>query len=320
LRTFDRFKQGAVRDYRVEFPEPTEMNHVETNVLGLVAKLHPEPFAALDEYFARHQDFLDPTICRFDREVQFYVSYLEHMKRLEAAGLSFCYPQVTNRTKEVFATETFDLALATKLALEKVAIVANDFSLTGAERIFVVSGPNQGGKTTFARMFGQLHHLAGIGCPVPGQEARLYLYDQLFVQFKREEELDNMTGKLENDLLRLKDALSRATPESIVILNEIFACTTLQDSIFLGTKVMEELITLDVLAVFVSFVEELASIATSVVSMASTIVPENPAERTYKVIRKPADGLAYALAIAEKYRVTYDDLKRRVLGGVHPLV
>jgi len=313
LRTFDRFKQGAVRDYRVEFPEPTEMNHVETNVLGLVAKLHPEPFAALDEYFARHQDFLDPTICRFDREVQFYVSYLEHMKRLEAAGLSFCYPQVTNRTKEVFATETFDLALATKLALEKVAIVANDFSLTGAERIFVVSGPNQGGKTTFARMFGQLHHLAGIGCPVPGQEARLYLYDQLFVQFEREEELDNMTGKLENDLLRLKDALSRATPESIVILNEIFASTTLQDSIFLGTKVMEELITLDVLAVFVSFVEELASIATSVVSMASTIVPENPAERTYKVIRKPADGLAYALAIAEKYRVTYDDLKRRVL-------
>jgi len=313
LRIFDRFKQGAVKDYRVSFREPAEMNHVETNVLGLVAKLFPEPFAALDGYFSRHQGFLDPTIQRFDREIQFYISYLEYLHRFESTGLSFCYPEVTQQTKEVLATETFDLALATYLVANAATVVTNDFFLEGVERIFVVSGPNQGGKTTFARMFGQLHHLAGIGYPVPGREARLFLYDQLFVQFEREEDLGNMIGKLEDDLVRVKDILARATPESIVVLNEIFASTTLQDSVFLGTKVMQELIELDVLAVFVTFVEELASLAPSTVSMVSTIVPDNPAERTYKVIRKSADGLAYALAIAEKYGVTYEDLKKRVL-------
>jgi DNA mismatch repair protein MutS len=311
-KTFERFQQGAVKDYRVRYRTWPGMNHVGAQIAALVARLFTDEFTALAGFCQRHAGFADPVVGQFHRELQFYLSYVDYIGPLRSAGLGFCYPALSPGSKEIFARDTFDLALAAKLVPEGAAVVSNEFHLGGPERVIVVSGPNQGGKTTFARTFGQLHHLARTGCPVPGSAARLFVYDQIFTHFEREEDLSDLTGKLEDDLLRIQKALLSATPGSIVIMNEIFTSTTVNDARFLGEKVLAKVVELDLLCVYVTFVDELASIAPSVVSMASTIVPENPAERTYKVVRKPADGLAYALAIADKHRVTYGQLTERL--------
>jgi DNA mismatch repair protein MutS len=312
LATFERFKRGNTKDYLVDLPDYDDMNQVETRILDLVVRLFGDVFAVLDDFCLRHRDYLDETIRTFDREVQFYLAYVDHMRPLKAAGLRFCYPLVSTSSKAVMAGDTFDLALANKLVPKNLEVVPNDLYLSGPERIFVVSGPNQGGKTTFARTFGQIHHLASVGYPVPGIEARLFVFDQILTHFEKEEDLGDLKGRLEDDVVRIHDLLSRATGNSILILNEIFTSATVEDARTLGTAVIERITERGALGVYVSFIDELSILSDATVSMVSTVAPGNPAERTYKVIRKAADGLAYAAAIAEKYGLTYERLRERI--------
>ena len=66
------------------------------------------------------------------------------------------------------------------------------------------------------------------------------------------------------------------------------------------------------MCVCVTFIEELAHLGEQAVSMVSEIKPGDPASRTYRVRRKPADGRAYAVSVAEHYGLTYDHLKERL--------
>jgi DNA mismatch repair ATPase MutS len=312
IDTFARFRQGMAKSYLASLPDELAMNHIEAQILERVARLHPEPFRARADFCRRQLDFVDPTIARFDREVQFYVAYLALIARLRGAGLRFCYPSVSATSKKIAALGTFDIALAQKLVPEEREVVCNDFHLDGRERMLVVSGPNNGGKTTFARMFGQLHHLAALGLLVPGREGRLFLPDRIFTHFERNEQIETLRGKFDDELVRMREILDHATSRSVIVMNESFDSTSLSDALFVGTELMQRILELGCLGVYVTFVDEIASLGEATVSMVTEVVPENPGQRTFKVARRPADGLAYAWAVAEKYGLTFDRLTKRI--------
>lgn len=288
------------------------LNHIEAQVLDKVVMLHPEPFTMLAAFCDEHDEFVDATLDRFTREVCFYLAWLAYTAPLQAARLKFCFPVVDLDTRNIEATEAFDIALAMKLAKEHQPVVCNDFALRGSERMLVVTGPNHGGKTTFARMFGQMHWLAALGLTAPGMQARLILPDRLFTHFERSESVETLRGKLKDDLVRIQAILDHATPHSLIVMNEIFSSTTLDDALSLGRRVLARISRLHALAVCVTFLTELAEFDAHTVSMVAEIDPRDPAIRTFKIARRSADGLAYALAVANKHRVTREWLLKRI--------
>lgn len=307
---FERFRQGEVRNYRWNIEDRPQSEKIENEILKMAAKLYPAEFQDLSDFVMTYIRFDDDTVLDFVREIQFYFGWLDMTDALREKGLPFCYPEVPDGTETVAAYDCFDLALA--ICSDRV--VTNDFSLTAPEQIIVVSGPNQDGKSTFARSFGQAFYLTALGVCVPGREASIFLADNILTHFEREEDLTNLNSKLEDELLRLKDMMDRATKRSVMVINEIFASTTLKDALALGKKMLAGIIGKGGPSLVVSFLEELSEYGPETVSMVTSVTDDEKRKRTYKIVRRKADGLAYALEVAGRHGLTYEKLKRR-LGG-----
>ena len=313
-QTFAKFRVGAVKDYRLEFKDSIALNHIEEEIVNRVALLFPQPFAALREFRETYPRFQHDILKRFDREVNFYIAWLDWIAPLRRAGLPFCQPLVSTDDKAIACDDGFDLALAAKQGQASDAVIRNGFELRGCERVLVVTGANQGGKTTFARMFGQLHWLAALGLHVPATAAKLFLFDRMFTHFEREESVATLRGKLHDDLVRMHEILLKATDRSLIVMNEIFSSTSLKDAQFLARRVLEAVCERDTLALCVTFMVELARLNEKTVSYVATVDPHDPAIRTFQIERRPADGQAHAMALARKHGLTREQLAQRLAG------
>ncbi|MGO0061616.1 DNA mismatch repair protein MutS [Brevibacillus fluminis] len=118
--------------------------------------------------------------------------------------------------------------------------VANDAHLDQQGRqILLITGPNMAGKSTYMRQIALMFVIAQVGCFVPASYAKLTLVDQIFTRIGAADDLVGGHSTFMVEMLETKNALQKATANSLILLDEIGRGTSTYDGMALAQAVIE---------------------------------------------------------------------------------
>ncbi|HET7578090.1 MAG TPA: DNA mismatch repair protein MutS [Bacillales bacterium] len=123
--------------------------------------------------------------------------------------------------------------------LEEGTYVANDILLDENREILLITGPNMAGKSTYMRQLALTAVLTQIGCFVPAAYARLPVFDQVFTRIGAADDLVGGQSTFMVEMLETRYALSKATQNSLILLDEIGRGTSTYDGIALAQAIIE---------------------------------------------------------------------------------
>lgn len=125
------------------------------------------------------------------------------------------------------------------LAKDGDRFIANDTALSPDERLWLISGPNMGGKSTFLRQNALIVLLAQAGSFVPASTARLGIVDRLFSRVGASDNLAKGRSTFMVEMVETAAILAQATPRSFVILDEVGRGTSTYDGLAIAWAVVE---------------------------------------------------------------------------------
>lgn len=288
---------------------------------------------ALKQYAKVNANFM----VAVEEEAAFYLGAVKLIRRMKEAGLPMCRPQIAPMQERVCELQgMYNLGLALDAqnenpGLQDGAIVQNDALFGPDGRIFVLTGPNQGGKTVYTQAIGIAQVLFQAGLYVPAEAARISPVDGIYTHFAAEEKSIQGMGRLSEESQRLSEIFQSVTRHGLVLLNESLSSTSPGESLYLAQDIVRALRLFNVRAVFATHLHELAesiqainqevsgdSLVISLVAgvelkdgqteqdVANDVVP-----RTYKIRRGPPKGHSYAKGIAVRYGISFEQLAEK---------
>lgn len=251
-------------------------------------------------------------------EIVFYIRWAELMEKIVATGMPVCKSTILpTDERNCSFKEIYNIKLAIKKATgENVDIVTNDMDFNDEMRIFILTGPNRGGKTTFTQAVGLAVLLAQCGIYVTASQCSISPCDNIYTHFPADENDTVDLGRLGEESKRLSEIFNTATDKSLMLLNESLATTNVAEGLFIAKDVVKAMRYLGTRAIFNTHMHELARNldeinketdgTSKVISMVTGV---NKGRRSFKVSIAPPQGVSYAKDIAKTYGVTFEQMK-----------
>ena len=238
---------------------------------------------------------------------------------LKNRGLPLCWAEVCPPEQKTFSVKgMYNPALAMKLAETNpdAKMVCNDLTFDAEGGIYILTGPNSGGKSIFTCGVGILQIMFQLGMPIPASAGSLSPVDGIFTHFPGEVEVTTADGRLGSECALIKKIFDKLTSHSLVLLDETFSGTGSFEGSFLAADVLAALSARGGRAIYCTHMHELTTHIPEVNSrpearskVATLSAGVHGSER-FRILRRPPDGKSYAARIAEKYGLSYRELAR----------
>jgi hypothetical protein len=236
-------------------------------------------------------------------ELAFYVGCLNLHERIAAVGGATCFPDPSGSQTPVLAARgLYDPAL--RLSMQG-AVVGNDVEAND-RTLLMITGANQGGKSTFLRSVGIAQLMMQAGTFVTAESLRADLRDGIFTHFKREEDVEMESGKLDEELSRMSEIVDRLRPRSMLLCNESFASTNEAEGSEIARQILRAVLDSGVKVLFVTHMYDLAE---------STYSSDGEAALFLRAERKPDGRRTFRVLAGAPMPTSFGaDIYRHVFG------
>lgn len=292
------------------------MNHLHKDIESLMKPVVKDLSAGLRKYSGTRGNVL----LALAPEIRFYLRFARLYHSLRKTGMPACRPEILPMERRTCRIrELYNVNLAIHFSETNPdpseEIILNDANFDENGRILLLTGPNRGGKTVFTEAIGLAQILFQAGVFVPGVSAAMSPVDCVFSHFPVDENQTVELGRLGEETKRLNDIFRQASRFSLILLNESLSSTSYLEGLYIAQDVVKSMRYMETRAVFNTHMHELAghseqfNLETTgdslVVSLVTGIVD---GERSFRVLPGAPLGKSYAMDIARKFGISFEQL------------
>ena len=247
-------------------------------------------------------------------EIEFLVKATTLLRVLKKKGLYLCRPEICTDRKVFIAHELYNPCVALKVDDE---IITNDIEFDERAMIFVLTGPNRGGKSVITCAVGLAQVMLQLGMFVPAKDAQVSIADGIFTHFPTGADDTIDKGRLGEECARLRDIFEEVSENSFVLLDESLSSTGSYEASYIAAEVLAGFSRIGCRCLFSTHLHELAAEIDNInartaadggTTIDSLVAGIESGKRSFKIVRMKPDGKSYARDIADKYGLSYENI------------
>lgn len=269
----------------------------------------------IQHYVLENTDFL----IRLMPEIEFVTKATELLLKLKEKGCPLCHPEIRPIADKAFTAR----GLCNPIVAMKLdgTVIPNDFTFDEDGMIYVITGPNRGGKSVITCAVGIAFVMAQLGLPVCAEECVISPCDEIFTHFPTGSEDTIDKGRLGEECSRLSAIFEEVTEDSLVLLDEALSSTGSYEGAYIASEVLQGFSMVKCRGIFTTHLHDLAASVDRInetcqpkggVKIDNLVAAINQGSRSFKVVRAKPDGKSYARDIAEKYGLSIDKIMDKI--------